>query len=68
MCAAVNLKAIFSFAFRTKQTGESKQDAKRADPEATSPECDGEDICEVFNSFFLYAFGFVFCFNLVFLK
>lgn len=62
MCAAVNLKAIFSFAFRTKQTGESKHDAKRADPEATSPECDGEDICEVFNSFFLCAFGFVLIF------
>ncbi|XP_046452111.1 monocarboxylate transporter 14-like isoform X1 [Daphnia pulex] len=31
----------------TRQAGESKQDAKRADPEATSPECDGEDICEI---------------------
>lgn len=67
MCAAVNLKAIFSFAFRIKQAGESKQDAKRADPEATSPECDGEDICEVFDSLF-YTHLHLVCFNFFFLK
>ncbi len=32
------------------QTEESKEDARRADPEATSPECDGGDICEVSKS------------------
>jgi hypothetical protein len=42
--------------FRYTQTGESKQDAKRADPEATSPECDGEDICEVIFDIYIQHF------------
>ena len=38
---------VYNSILYSAQTEESKEVARRADPEATSPECEGGDVCEV---------------------